>query len=619
MTWFDSTGARRLALLAVMFVIGAACAKVDRGYYDEGLGGAGNGGDPFGGAGGRAAGGATGKSGGSGGRDTSEAGSAGEAGSGGENLGGAGGASGTTLTVALAGDGKGVVTSDLPGIKCGAACSAEYDEGTTVVLTATPDSDSTFTGWSGGGCTGTGSCTVELAGATEVRANFTLKPTLTVKLAGNGAGVVKSVPEGIECGTRCTLTVDAPTSVQLTAAPAVGSVFAGWAGGGCSGTGTCTTTLAAATTVTATFTLTTSILTVTKAGTGTGAVTSMPAGINCGSDCSEAVNYGSVVTLSAVPTSGSGSVFSGWSGGGCTGTGTCVVTVTAATAVTATFTCAPGTVTLNYSGAIVTYTPPACVTSLTIDAYGAQGGSAGSFAGGYGARIKGTFAISGGPTFRVLVGGKGVDAFDTTQQAGGSGGGGTFVSNTASPPSPFVVAGGGGGAVNYGSSTTYQGVGLNASITTSGTTDSAGLKAGGVSGNGGTSGTNTNGYHPGTAGGGFLTNGVGNGDGSAMNYGGPYLPGFAFVNGGAGGTPGNCTGAGTGCVVGRAGGFGGGGAAGFMGGGGGGYSGGAGGSGPSSPTTYCGGGGGGGSYNGGTAQTNTAGARIGNGMVIFTY
>ena len=59
-----------------------------------------------------------------------------------------------------------------------------------------------------------------------------------------------------------------------------------------------------------------------KAGTGIGTVTSVPAGINCGTDCSEVVNYGTVVTLSAAPSTGRGSVFSGWSGGGCSGTGT---------------------------------------------------------------------------------------------------------------------------------------------------------------------------------------------------------------------------------------------------------------------------------------------------------
>ena len=76
-------------------------------------------------------------------------------------------------------------------------------------------------------------------------------------------------------------------------------------------------------------------LTVTKAGTGTGTVTSSPSGINCGSTCSSAFAYNASVTLTAAPTSPS--TFGGWSGGGCSGTGTCTVTMSAAKTVTATF------------------------------------------------------------------------------------------------------------------------------------------------------------------------------------------------------------------------------------------------------------------------------------------
>ncbi|MDD2335986.1 MAG: malectin domain-containing carbohydrate-binding protein [Geobacteraceae bacterium] len=68
-------------------------------------------------------------------------------------------------------------------------------------------------------------------------------------------------------------------------------------------------------------------------GTGTGTVTG--SGIDCGSVCTNAYAPGTVVTLAATPASGS--AFAGWSGGGCSGTGTCTVTMNASTSITATF------------------------------------------------------------------------------------------------------------------------------------------------------------------------------------------------------------------------------------------------------------------------------------------
>jgi len=77
-------------------------------------------------------------------------------------------------------------------------------------------------------------------------------------------------------------------------------------------------------------------LTVAKAGTGSGTVSSTPAGITCGTDCSEPYPSGTSVTLAATPAAGSS--FDGWSGGGCSGTAPCLVVVAATTLVTATLT-----------------------------------------------------------------------------------------------------------------------------------------------------------------------------------------------------------------------------------------------------------------------------------------
>jgi hypothetical protein len=84
-----------------------------------------------------------------------------------------------------------------------------------------------------------------------------------------------------------------------------------------------------------TSTTSTPTLSVSRAGTGSGTVTSSPSGITCGSDCTQTYTAGTRVTLTAIPASGS--TFAGWNGGGCSGTGTCVVTVNSATGVTATF------------------------------------------------------------------------------------------------------------------------------------------------------------------------------------------------------------------------------------------------------------------------------------------
>ncbi len=92
-------------------------------------------------------------------------------------------------------------------------------------------------------------------------------------------------------------------------------------------------------------------LTVTKAGTQTGRVTSSPAGIYCGTVCSNLFDAASMVTLTAAATTGA---FTGWSGGGCSGTGSCVVTMSAAQSVTATFnqlgTGGPGVIQFAQSG-----------------------------------------------------------------------------------------------------------------------------------------------------------------------------------------------------------------------------------------------------------------------------
>ncbi len=77
-----------------------------------------------------------------------------------------------SITVTRNGSGTGTVTSSPAGISCGGTCSYTFGTPQTVLLTAAPDNNSIFTGWSGGGCSGTGTCTVSLTGNTTVTATF---------------------------------------------------------------------------------------------------------------------------------------------------------------------------------------------------------------------------------------------------------------------------------------------------------------------------------------------------------------------------------------------------------------------------------------------------------------
>jgi hypothetical protein len=252
------------------------------------------------------------------------------------------------LTVTKSGMGVGTVTGSDSLINCGSTCSVNYESGKAVTLTASANSGSTFSGWSGGGCSGKGTCAVSMTAATTVAATFTPVYNLTVTKSATGAGTITSSDSTINCGSTCSANYNPGTSVTLTAWANSGYTFTGWLGGGCTGTGTCTVSMAAATSVTATFATTTYNLAVTKSGTGSGTVTGSDGLINCGTTCSVNYDSGKSVTLAASATSGS--TFSGWSGG-CSGTGTCTVNMTAAKSVTANY---AKSVPANYTTSVTT-------------------------------------------------------------------------------------------------------------------------------------------------------------------------------------------------------------------------------------------------------------------------
>jgi hypothetical protein len=97
---------------------------------------------------------------------------------------------------------------------------------------------------------------------------------------------------------------------------------------------------------------------VTKSGTGAGTVTSTPDGIDCGGTCSAQFPSGTLVTLTA--SADSGSVFEGWDGEGCTGTGPCAVTMIQARSLAASFVSC--TVTLSGQTVTTTETYTSCDT-----------------------------------------------------------------------------------------------------------------------------------------------------------------------------------------------------------------------------------------------------------------
>lgn len=259
--------------------------------------------------------------------------------------------------------------------------------------------------------------------------------------------------------------------------------------------------------------------------------------------------------------------------------------------------------TFNYTGSLQTWTVP-CVTSITITAYGAAGGSSnyqnlGIEAGGSGAEIVGTFTVVQGNVLDIMVGQKGL----TNNE--GSGGGGSFVWNASNKNSLMIAAGGGGGTYYIETG----GAGSNDSVPTAGIGYDGGSAPGGVGGNGGSGGPCVS-YGAGGGGAGWFSNG-----GAGASCGG--------YSGGAGGNTPLSGGAGglsnaiNGCVKSSTGGYGGGGASTCYGaGGGGGYNGGGG---AIAFNTGWNGGGGGGSYNIGTNQTNLAGIDTGNGMVTIAY
>ncbi len=188
------------------------------------------------------------------------------------------------------------------------------NHGSTTSFVVTPNSGYTASvgGTCGGSLSGTTYTTNPVTGNCTVSATFTANPV-------NGA-----------CGTsNGQAFASAPTANLCSlGTPTVVSGSGPWTWS-CAGSGGGTTADCTAANILLN-------LIVAKSGTGNGTVSSAPAGINCGADCSENYSSSTSVILDASPAAGS--AFTGWSGACTNTTGTCTVTMDASKNVTATFT-----------------------------------------------------------------------------------------------------------------------------------------------------------------------------------------------------------------------------------------------------------------------------------------
>lgn len=149
------------------------------------------------------------------------------------------------LSVFKDGTGSGSVADDVGSIACGDACSDSYDPGASVVLTATPGSDSVFAGWSGAGCSGAGACDITMDSDKSVTATFNLSQSgggggetgvadpAVIKTLDNaapapGAQIVYTINvynAGISTATAVTITDPLPASVIFSSSDGVGAVY----------------------------------------------------------------------------------------------------------------------------------------------------------------------------------------------------------------------------------------------------------------------------------------------------------------------------------------------------------------------------------------------------------
>lgn len=120
----------------------------------------------------------------------------------------------------------------------------------------------------------------------------------------------------------------------------------------------------------------------------------------------------------------------------------------------------PNQVSFTYNTDDQVWPVPANVTSILVDAYGAQGGDKNTTAGGFGGRMQAIIKVTPGETLHIMVGGKpsgisavygnggnaGTNTNNTSNQAAAGGGMTALFRNSIDMANVLLVAGGGGGA-----------------------------------------------------------------------------------------------------------------------------------------------------------------------------
>lgn len=208
---------------------------------------------------------------------------------------------------------------------------ANYNQGSTVQLTATPNSGYTFTGWSGDATGTTNPLTVTMNSNKNITAIFTLIPASTYTL--NVTAVNGTVEKNPSQATYL-----AGTNVQLTATPNSGYSFTGWSGDATGSENPLLVQMNSNKNITAIFTLTPTITYTLNVTAVNGTIVKNPNQPN--------YNQGTTVQLTATPNNGY--IFSGWSGDASGTNNPLTVTMNSNKNITANFTLIPAsTYTLN--------------------------------------------------------------------------------------------------------------------------------------------------------------------------------------------------------------------------------------------------------------------------------